>query len=208
MQDEVSTIGKSPSALIDAFRKKVVDENVPRQRFSVCREDGVEELKKDILGHYKDNSCNLKAKMRVRFEGEEGVGSGPIREFLLCAMKIVQEGIGGKSKPIIFFEGQEDHLVPVYDQSLMCTGSFKAIGRIIGHSLVHGGPLVYGLSPAVKQYWALTGNTRNQDHDLDTLPASITIADLPDVDLRELILQVCHSNLKKQYFRGTQIVKY
>ncbi len=65
----------------------------------------MEELKRDILGYYKDKTCKLTAKPRVRFEGKEGVGSGPVREFFLCSMKIVNEGIGGTGKPIIFFEG-------------------------------------------------------------------------------------------------------
>jgi hypothetical protein len=50
----------------------------------------MEELKKDILSHYKDSKCKLTAKPYVRFEGEEGVGCGATREFLLCAMKIMQ----------------------------------------------------------------------------------------------------------------------
>ena len=142
------------------------------------------------MSHYKDSQCQLKAKPRVRFEGEEGVGSGPIREFLLCAMLIPQDGIGGSRKPVIFFEGEQDHLIPIHDQTLRCTGSFKAIGRIIGHSFIHGGPVLYGLSPAVKRYWALTAKAGDEDPDLETLTASISISDLSDVNLRQHILQV------------------
>ena len=53
----------------------------PRQKFTVSQEDGLDELKKDILGCYKNPQINLNAKPRVKFEGETGVGSGPIREF-------------------------------------------------------------------------------------------------------------------------------
>ena len=175
---------------VDTFRKEVIDETVPRQRFNVSREDGLEELKKDILSHYKDSNCKLTAKPRVRFEGEEGVGSGPVREFLMCAMKIVQDGIGGARRHVIFFEGEEDHQIPLHDQALRCTGSFKAIGRIIGHSFIHVRPLLYGISPAVKRYWALTAPSGNEDGNQETLPASISIADISDVDLREYIVQV------------------
>ena len=158
---------------------------------SLCQErNGIDELKKDILSHYKDSQCKLKAKPRVRFEGEEGVGSGPIREFLLCTMLIPQDGIGGIRKPVIFFEGEQDHLIPIHDQTLRCTGSFKAFGRIIGHSFIHGGPVLYGLSPAIKRYWALTAKAGDEDPDFETLTASISISDLPDVDLRQHILQV------------------
>jgi hypothetical protein len=124
------------------------------------------------------------------FEGEVGVGSGPVREFLSCAMKIMQDGIGGNKRHVLFFEGEKDHLIPIHDQTLRCTGSFKAIGRIIGHSFLHGGPLLYGISPAVKRYWALTGSSGNENPNLETFPASITIADISDVDLREYILHV------------------
>jgi hypothetical protein len=31
-------------------------------------------------------------------------------------MKIVQEGIGEKGKPIVFFEGEDDHKLPVHEQ--------------------------------------------------------------------------------------------
>ena len=81
----------------------------------------MEEFKRDILSHYKDSRVKFNVKPRVRFEGEEGVGNGPIREFFLCSMRIVCEGIGGNSRPIIFFEGEKDHLVPIHDLTLRCT---------------------------------------------------------------------------------------
>ena len=135
---------------------------------------------------YKNNQCRLRAIPRVRFEGEEGLGSGPIREFLMCAMNIVQEGIDRDGKPLTFFEGEE-HKLPIHEQTLRCTGAFRATGRIIGHSCLHGGRLRYGLSPAVKHYWASTGSVicKNEDISLETLP--ITLA---DIHLRSYISQV------------------
>ena len=145
--DEPESDMPHPEVNLNTFRDENVDEAGPRQSFVVSRQEGLEELKNDILSCYKNSRCRLKAKMRVRFEGENGVGSGPIREFLLSAMKIVQEGIGKEGKPVIFFEGQDDHKLPVYDQSLRCTGAFRAVGRIIGHSVLHGGTFLFGLSP-------------------------------------------------------------
>jgi hypothetical protein len=122
-------------------------------------------------------------------------------------MKIAQDGIGGSRRPVIFFEGEKDHIVPIHNQTLRCTGSFRAIGRIIGHSFIHNGPLLYGLSPAVKRYWVLTAANNNNDPTLETLPASIVISDVPDVDLRGYIQQVnfcphytCHRILRNQSF--------
>ena len=131
---------------VESFKKSAIDEDLPRQRFIVTREDGMEELKRDILSNYKSGNCKLNAKPRVRFEGEEGVGSGPIREYFLCAMKIAQEGIGGGRRAIIFFEGEKDHLVPVHDQALRCTGSFKAIRA-------DNCPLLYSQWPTVIWYF-------------------------------------------------------
>ena len=75
------------------FRDANKETNKPRQLFSVSRMEGIEELKRDVLVAYK-SKANLKARPRVRFEEEEGAGSGPVREFLLTAMKIADEGIG------------------------------------------------------------------------------------------------------------------
>ena len=58
------------------FRLQNVDESLPR--FTVTRVDGMDELK-DILGCYKNPMVKLKAKPRIKFEGEERVGSGPVR---------------------------------------------------------------------------------------------------------------------------------
>jgi hypothetical protein len=63
----------------------------------------MEELKKDILSHYKDSKCKLTAKPYVRFEGEEGVGCGATREFLLRAMKFMQ-GIGGGGRHTMYWK--------------------------------------------------------------------------------------------------------
>lgn len=114
------------------FRDANKETNKPRQLFSVSRMEGIEELKRDFLVAYK-SKANLKARPRVRFEEEEGAGSGPVREFLLTAMKIADEGIANTSKPVIFFEGERDHRLPLHNQSLRLTGVFKAVGRIIGH---------------------------------------------------------------------------
>ena len=174
---------------IEQYHQEIVDESAPRQKFTVSREEGHEELKKDFLGCYKNPRVNLKANLKVKFEGEEGVGSGPIREFLLCAMKIVEEGINTGKKPVMFFEGEDDYKLPVHDHVLRCTGAFKAVGRIIGHSMLHQGPLVYGLSPAVLEYWRSTANGNDDiDTSLENLPLSIE--DIPDMDLRDCILQM------------------
>lgn len=107
-----------------------------------------------------------------------------MREFLRECIRVLDEGIPSTSgKPTIFFEGENDHRVPIHDHSMRLTGAFKAVGRIIGHVVLHGGPGLYGLSPAVKFF--LSNDTST---DIEIPPLSLL--DIPDLDLRELISEV------------------
>ena len=139
---------------IESFRESKIDNEAVRQFFAACCDGGEAGTKADILAMYKNFNTNLLARPHARFEGEEGVGAGPLREFLQVAVKIAQEGIGFHSKPVIYFEGEPDYKLPVHSPSLRNTGSFRAVGRILAHSFLHGGPCINGLSKAVKHYFA------------------------------------------------------
>ena len=108
-----------------------------------------------------------------------------MREFLFNAVKLVEEGIDFSTKPIIYFEGEDDHKVPVHNQALRQTGSFKAIGRILAHSFLHGGPSLGGLSPAVKHYF-----TCKQGQVAIVSPPPLEIANVPDVELQAMLEEV------------------
>lgn len=156
----------------------------PKERISVCRVDGVTELRREIMSVYKNPKVNLKLAPRIRFEEEEGVGSGPVREFFVECIRVVDEGIPSSSgKPAIFLEGESDHRVPVHDHSLRLTGAFKVVGKIIGHSILHDGPGVTGLSPAVKHFLSNEMNSETQ-------PPQLSLQDIPDMELRQLISEV------------------
>ena len=109
---------------LEGFRIKTIHEDLTRQRFTVSRKDGWEELKKDILCCCKNRQVKLTEKPKVKFEGEAGMGSGPIRELLLFSMKLVEDGIEKEGKPLLFFEGEENHKIPVHYQALRRTGAF------------------------------------------------------------------------------------
>ena len=57
------------------YRNTTIKADTPRQLFSVCRSDGIEEMKADVLACYKNPRTNLIARLRVRFEDEEGLGA-------------------------------------------------------------------------------------------------------------------------------------
>lgn len=182
--DDTTSVMTLPDK-ITLFKENAIATHCPRQLFTVCRNEGLKQLKLDILGVYKNPNTNLKARPRVCFEGEEGVGAGPVREFFFSAVKLVKDGIDFPTKPIIYFEGQDDHKVPVHNQALRHTGSFKAIGRILAHSFLHGGACLAGLSPAVKHYFTCK---QGQDATVSTPP--LEIKDVPDVELQEMLEEV------------------
>ncbi|MGH0171994.1 UNVERIFIED_CONTAM: hypothetical protein FKN15_062335 [Acipenser sinensis] len=61
-----------------------------------------------------------------------------------AADMLLQKGTGGKT---LLFEGTQYHLVPSAAKTLTDSGFFEMVGRIIGHSFLHGGPRMCGLSP-------------------------------------------------------------
>lgn len=77
----------------------------------------------------------------------------------------------------VLFEGQEDHLIPSTSQVLVQSELFTMAGRMIGHSFLHDGPPLTGISPAVLHM--LTGGST------DTAP--IVLEDVADMDIRETI---------------------
>ena len=98
---------KEPHTIMDDFRNSVIDEDSQTQIFRVSRMNGGAEMQSDILSHYKNPSTRLKSPLKIRFEGEDGVGVGPIREFFVEALTIVEEGIGNPR--VLMFEGESDH---------------------------------------------------------------------------------------------------
>lgn len=75
------------------------------------------------------------------------------------------------------FEGEKDHLVPVASQVFVDSDLFLVAGRIIGHSFLHNGPCLTGLSQAVIH--VLGGGMPET--------ASIDIKDCCDTDVREAV---------------------
>jgi hypothetical protein len=183
--EEIVEVDYDINKCIASYKEATIDGTIPRQLFTVCRTDGLEEMKTDILSAYKNPRTNLVARPRVRFEGEEGLGAGPLREFFHLSMKVVQDGIGYSPKPVIYFEGQADHKVPLHNPALRQTGSLRALGRIIGHSFLHGGPPLCGLSEAVKHYFTC------KNGDMSSNPPFLEVHDVPDIDLQLLLKEVC-----------------
>ena len=156
-------------------------EEGPPVKIHLDRMEG--ELDSDILALYKSKTISLRRKPKVRFEGEPAVGSGPVSEFFTLSMRFLEEGFSINEK-VTVLEGEADHKVPVANTMLRKTGMYEMFGKMIGHSILHGGPGIYGLSPAVVHYLAVDNVKEN--------PPSYSLLDVADVDLRGIIGQVCY----------------
>lgn len=84
----------------------------------------------------------------------------------------------------LLFEGEDDHLLPSTSESIIDIDLFIVAGRIIGHSFLHGGPPLYGLSEAVVQM--VVQGTADM--------SSMTVRDVADFDLRGTIKMVKSSS--------------
>ena len=181
---ELNESDKCPETALQLFKTSVIQDAPFKQRISVSRVDGVMELRKEIMGIYKNPNTNFKVTPKIRFEEEKGVGSGPLRECFVETIRVLDEGIPSSTgKPLLFLEGQSDHRIPTHDHSLRLTGAYRAMGRIIGHSILHGGSGLHGLSPAVQNYLSSDADSDN--------PPILTVEDIPDIELQQIVSGVC-----------------
>ena len=81
----------------------------------------------------------------------------------------------------LLFEGEQDHLIPSTSHLLLESDFFVVAGRMIGHSFLHDGPCLGGLSPAILH--VLFGGSPEE--------ATIDIKDCVDLDIRETIKLAC-----------------
>ena len=97
----------------------------------------------DVMGIYKAKTDNLRSRFSVKFENETFVGSGPVREYFSLLMSMLTKGfylMVKRSHLPSFFEGKDDHKIPVSNSLPRSTGVYKAVGRMIVHFFLHCGP--------------------------------------------------------------------
>ncbi|KAF3841724.1 hypothetical protein F7725_023675 [Dissostichus mawsoni] len=110
----------------------------------------------------------------LHFSGDPAIGDGVTRHFFATIMSKLQAGFEMKFVPggTLLFEGEQDHLIPSTSQLLLESDFFVVAGRMIGHSFLHDGPCLGGLSPAILHV---------------LFEATIAIKDCVDLDIRETI---------------------
>ena len=74
---------------------------------------------------------------------------------------------------------RESRYVPVMNMDAISSGCIKMVGKLLPHSVLHGGPGLPDLAPAARKY--LVSGSLTDAADL------VSVEDVPDVDLRDLI---------------------
>lgn len=134
---------------------------------------------------YKAPAASLKKTPMVHFRGEAGIDRGALfKEFAETTLKALVMDQVEEGGPL--FEGSHGHRLPVASKVHLMNRMFQVFGKALAHSLLHGGPGVKGLSPALK--YALT--SRIQQEDIQAANFPITVEDIPDPQLQELLRKV------------------
>ena len=68
----------SAAVVLQRFQEEIIQHDQPAQRITVSQMDGTNELRADIMAIYKNPKTKLTVNPRVCFEGEDGVGCGPV----------------------------------------------------------------------------------------------------------------------------------
>nr|XP_033949350.1 uncharacterized protein LOC117454281 [Pseudochaenichthys georgianus] len=158
--------------------------------------DSAEERERAVLTFYKKANVEWACPLTCTLKGDPAIGDGVTRHFFATIMSKLQAGFEMKFVPggTLLFEGEQDHLIPSTSHLLLESDFFVVAGRMIGHSFLHDGPCLGGLSPAVLH--VLFGGSPEE--------ATIDIKDCVDLDIRETIKLVLGrtSRQVKQLRRG------
>ncbi|XP_039890158.1 uncharacterized protein LOC120735050 [Simochromis diagramma] len=133
-----------------------------------------------LISFYKRPNVEWARPLECRLEGDTAIGQGVIRFFLSTCMEKLMSGFCinfANSNVTPLFEGEPGHYIPSASHFLVESDMFLMAGRMVGHSFLHGGPCLSGLSPAVVH--VLLGGSPET--------ATVTPEDCPDLDLRGTI---------------------
>ncbi|XP_073767217.1 uncharacterized protein isoform X2 [Danio rerio] len=139
----------------------------------------VEEQDRQLINFYKQRNVEWACPVKCQLQ-DAAVGDGVSRHFFSTVLEKLKYGFRlnfGNTGVTCLFEGEADHLVPSSSQFLIESDLFQVAGRMLGHSFLHGGPCLAGLSRAFVH--VLLGGSE------DT--ATLQLEDCPDIDLRETI---------------------
>ncbi|KAE8277490.1 hypothetical protein D5F01_LYC24564 [Larimichthys crocea] len=156
----------------------------PPLRLTLNAGDTDEERDGTLISFYKQRreTCQWAADFRCSILGDAAVGVGVMRNTLSTAISKLTSGFKknmGNAGVTAIFEGQREHLVLNLCTAILESDLFAMAGRMVGHSSIHGGPSLSGLSPAVLD--ALTRGTK------DIVTSKLCLEDCPEIEVRDTI---------------------
>ena len=145
----------------------------------------IDQMSKSMLNQlmhiYKNPELSIRKVPDISFTGETAADvGGPTREFFYLAIDSLLK-VDERSGIQLFF-GVLGHMLPLCSLDALSGGCFLMAGKLLAHSILHGGSGLVGLAPSVVKYIA-TGS-------VDIAQALVTLDDLGDIELKTLLTQV------------------
>ncbi|XP_060913654.1 G2/M phase-specific E3 ubiquitin-protein ligase-like [Labrus mixtus] len=142
-----------------------------------------EEQDRALVQFYKKDNVRWTSSLQSTLRGDVAKGSGVDRHVMSTVIFRLMNGFHinlGKVAVTKVFEGEPDHLIPSVSDELLDNNMFAVAGRMIGHSFLHCGPRLPGLSPAIIHILF--------EGSLESAP--VTIRDCSDLDVRDIIMKL------------------
>ncbi|XP_059918486.1 uncharacterized protein LOC132463874 isoform X3 [Gadus macrocephalus] len=136
-----------------------------------------------LITFYKRPCIQWASPFICELKGDCVTGPSVCRHLFSTAIFKLRSGLHFNLEDAVLtkvFEGESDHLVPSTSEALVSSEAFTVAGRMVGHSFLHGGPSLPGISPAVLH--VLFGGSPES--------APVTLEDCPDMDIRDSITLV------------------
>lgn len=128
-----------------------------------------------LMRIYKNPRFNLKKQLDVSFVGEQGVDmGGRTKEYFHYAVSVLSQ-----VDPAFNIQHFGGHLLPLCGVHAISSGCFEMAGKLVAHNILHEGPGLVGLAPALVRYIS-TGSV-SESKEL------LTLEDLYYIDLKEMI---------------------
>ncbi|XP_049335358.1 uncharacterized protein LOC111196174 isoform X3 [Astyanax mexicanus] len=177
---------QDPQEAVQLFLEQLKQEGAsqPSLLLSLDATDDDEQRDCSLIKFYKSDyeKSQWKAPFRCSIKGDAAIGAGVTRHVLSSAIARLKHGFKlnlGNAAETLLFEGEPDHLVPAASTVLLESDLFRMAGRILGHSVINGGPTLSGLSRAVVS--ALTNCQK------EMTKSKLCLEDCPDTEQRDTI---------------------
>ncbi|KAK6297139.1 hypothetical protein J4Q44_G00317220 [Coregonus suidteri] len=180
---------KEPTQAAKVFKENLLREHATGKplRMKMDVRDSEEDRERELLLLYKQQQ-EWACPLHCTLVGDVAIGEGVMRYFMTTIISKLQFGfsldLGGMGRTLLF-EGEPDHLVPAASEALIESNLFRVAGRMLGHTFLHDGPHVTGLSPAVIHVLF------NGDPEM----ATVVTEDCPDLHIRSIIELLEHEDL-------------